>query len=39
MTPKFRLLACPVLASKRFDCFPRRNMEIWNEQALNADSL
>ena len=39
MTPKFRLLASPMLARKRFDCFARRNMEIWNEQALNADSL
>jgi hypothetical protein len=28
-----------MLASRRFDYFPRSIMEIWDEQALNADSL
>jgi hypothetical protein len=36
--PKYEVLF-KMLESKRFDYFPRSVMEIWDEQAINADSL
>lgn len=36
--PKYEVLF-KMLEGKRFDFFPRSVMEIWDEQAINADSL
>ena len=36
--PKYEVLF-KMLDGKRFDYFPRSVMEIWDEQAINADSL